>query len=68
MDYTSAYRNYQLATDRIREAQAEAAAHAVARLVMPHHQLRRRLGLWLIALGERLADQAPQPAHRARAA
>jgi hypothetical protein len=68
-DYSYSIQNYELAQLRMREAHVEAAELACARQLASANPLRRRLGLWLIALGERLAGPAAQSASaRARAA
>jgi hypothetical protein len=61
-DYSSSGRHYELAQLRMREAHVEAAELRCARQLAPANSPRRRLGLWLIALGERLAGSAAQSA------
>jgi hypothetical protein len=52
------YALQELARDRIARARAEAACRALARSAVPRRPLRVRLGVALVALGQRLLTDA----------
>ena len=54
-DYSYRLRAYTQVQWRLDELRAEARQEVLARRLRRPRRLRRRLGMWLIALGERLA-------------
>lgn len=64
LDYSYRLRDFDQARQRIRELQREAREDSRARLLPEVPSVRERLGLWLIAFGERLAGPASQGRRR----